>query len=377
MTSPSLLPEGLRDRLPPEAEALQRGSGARCSIRPSSTAMTASSRRSPSSRTALARPAQVGAVAATWCASSIRSRSARWRSGPTSPRRSAASPRRGWATGRARLRLCYAGQVLKLRGTQLRPERELCQVGAELIGTDSVAAAIEVVRRRGRCARGRRRDRAFRSTSRCPISSPLLAAGPMPVDATSRRCADELDGKDAGALAALGASAYLPLIEAAGPVEAAIARLARARRRRRARLAARRRCARSPRAIGDRATLTLDPTERHGFEYQSWIGFSIFADGVRGEVGRGGSYTIVHAGRARRSPRSASRSISIRSSTPVLAPEAARPRCSCRSAPTRRPRATLRAPKAVPPSPRSADADDASALGCTHMLAAGNARRNR
>ena len=31
-----------------------------------------------------------------------------------------------------------------------------------------------------------------------------------------------------------------------------------------------------------RAALTLDPTERHGFEYQSWLGFSIFAGGVRG-----------------------------------------------------------------------------------------------
>ncbi len=42
------------------------------------------------------------------------------------------------------------------------------------------------------------------------------------------------------------------------------------------------------------ASLTLDPTERHGFEYQSWLGFSIFAAGVRGEIGRGGSYAVVH-----------------------------------------------------------------------------------
>jgi ATP phosphoribosyltransferase regulatory subunit len=42
------------------------------------------------------------------------------------------------------------------------------------------------------------------------------------------------------------------------------------------------------------AALTLDPTERHGFEYQSWLGFSIFAQGVRGEIGRGGTYTILH-----------------------------------------------------------------------------------
>jgi len=41
--------------------------------------------------------------------------------------------------------------------------------------------------------------------------------------------------------------------------------------------------------------MTLDPTERHGFEYQNWFGFSIFAEGFIGEIGRGGSYAIVRA----------------------------------------------------------------------------------
>jgi ATP phosphoribosyltransferase regulatory subunit len=44
--------------------------------------------------------------------------------------------------------------------------------------------------------------------------------------------------------------------------------------------------------VAGSARLTLDPTERHGFEYQSWFGFTIYADGVRGTVGRGGTYTI-------------------------------------------------------------------------------------
>jgi len=43
------------------------------------------------------------------------------------------------------LRLSYGGPVVTLRATQLRPERELMQVGAELIGLDSVAAVAEVV----------------------------------------------------------------------------------------------------------------------------------------------------------------------------------------------------------------------------------------
>ena len=44
--------------------------------------------------------------------------------------------------------------------------------------------------------------------------------------------------------------------------------------------------------IGGSARVTLDPTERHGFEYQSWFGFTIYAEGVRGAVGRGGTYAI-------------------------------------------------------------------------------------
>src|SRR3546814_20933088 len=44
------------------------------------------------------------------------------------------------------LRLAYGGAVLKVRGTQLRPEREMLQTGFELIGSDTVAAVAEVLR---------------------------------------------------------------------------------------------------------------------------------------------------------------------------------------------------------------------------------------
>ena len=43
------------------------------------------------------------------------------------------------------LRLCYAGQVLRVKGGGIRSERQVGQVGAELIGSDDVAADVEVV----------------------------------------------------------------------------------------------------------------------------------------------------------------------------------------------------------------------------------------
>ena len=36
--------------------------------------------------------------------------------------------------------------------------------------------------------------------------------------------------------------------------------------------------------------LTFDPSEHRGFEYQTGVSFTIFARGVRGELGRGGRY---------------------------------------------------------------------------------------
>src|SRR5690606_22782545 len=42
------------------------------------------------------------------------------------------------------LRLSYAGQVLRVAGSQLRPERQFGQAGVELIGAASAAADAEV-----------------------------------------------------------------------------------------------------------------------------------------------------------------------------------------------------------------------------------------
>ena len=97
-----------------------------------------------------------------------------------------------------------------------------------------------------------------------------------------------LDAKDAGGVAAL-APAYLPLIAAAGPFDEALVRL---RAFDTSGVLATRLDGLAAIAEGLDARLTLDPTERHGFEYQSWFGFSLFADGASAEIGRGGTYLI-------------------------------------------------------------------------------------
>lgn len=187
------------------------------------------------------------------------------------------------------VRLSYAGTVLKLRASPLAPDRALRQIGCELIGLDSVAAAREVV------------GVAVEALSVAGLSGlsidftlpdlvPTLAGGQL----CARRLAalsEALDAKDAAAVAAID-PAYLPLIQAAGPFDAAIARLRAADT---GGLLTSRIEGLAAVAEGlEGVSLTLDPTERHGFEYQSWIGFSIFAAGARREIGRGGAYQVMH-----------------------------------------------------------------------------------
>ena len=183
------------------------------------------------------------------------------------------------------VRLSYAGPVLRLSASELAPAREQRQVGCELIGLDTVAAASEVV---GVAVE------ALQAAGMTGVSIDFTL--PDLVDAiaedASAALRDRLDAKDAGGVAAIDPR-YLPLIAAAGPFDEALARL---------------RTFDAGGALTSRldglqaiaatlpadVTLTLDPTERHGFEYQSWIGFSLFVAGARTEVGRGGSYAVMH-----------------------------------------------------------------------------------
>ncbi len=288
---PPLLPEGLRDRLPPEAEAVARITRALVDVMHGHAYQrvappiaeyleTLAGSDSPAAARGLLRftdPVSQRTLA-------IRPDMTR-QIGRIATSRLAASPRP--------LRLCYAGQVLSLTASTLSPDREMTQVGAELIGADSVAAVAEVLHIAVEAlAAAGARDITVDLT--LPDLVETLAAGPFPLDAAMVEAVKaELDAKDAGALAALDAHAYLPLLAAAGPFDSAIVRLTSidAGGALASRIDALRTLAQG---LGGRARVTLDPSERHGFEYQTWIGFSIFVAGESVTIGRGGSYAITH-----------------------------------------------------------------------------------
>ncbi|WP_334184093.1 ATP phosphoribosyltransferase regulatory subunit [Novosphingobium sp.] len=190
------------------------------------------------------------------------------------------------------LRLSYSGQVCTIKGDGLDPRRERLQLGAELIGTDSVSAAAEIVELAIEALRA-----AGATGISVDFTMPDLVdtlseeALPLP-EARIEAVRQMLDAKDAGGLVDVGGEAYLPLLYAVGPFASAIERLAAfdVGGALASRIAGLREIAAR---VGDKARITLDPSERHGFEYQSWFGFTIYAEGISGSLGRGGTYRIL------------------------------------------------------------------------------------
>lgn len=195
------------------------------------------------------------------------------------------------------LRLCYAGQVLRVRGTQLAPSRQLPQAGVELIGGAAPAAdgEVAVVAVEALAAVGVT-DVSLDVTLPTMVPALLEAAGLDP--ALRSRLAHALDRKDSAAVAELvqgqdGNLACLPaLMAATGPAEGALAALDAAALPPAARAIAENAAAVLA-AIAARAPglrITLDPVEFRGFRYHTGVAFTLYGPGLSGELARGGRY---------------------------------------------------------------------------------------
>ena len=197
------------------------------------------------------------------------------------------------------LRLSYAGQVLRVRGSEVRPERQFGQAGAELIGAEGPAADVEVI--------------AIAAEALLGVGVPNLSVDltmptlvPAIADefdiAADKRAALRfaLDHKDTAAVAELAGRAgplLTALVAAAGG--AAQARpaldaldLPKRARAERDRLGA---VLDGLKAAMPELMVTVDPVENRGFEYHTGISFTFFARvatrrGALGELARGGRY---------------------------------------------------------------------------------------
>ncbi|MBF0093125.1 MAG: ATP phosphoribosyltransferase regulatory subunit [Alphaproteobacteria bacterium] len=201
------------------------------------------------------------------------------------------------------LRLGYSGQVLRVKGSQLRPERQFAQAGIELIGATSPSADAEVVLLAAESLARLGVDGVSVDLN-LPTLVPALC-GVLDLDGEKRsllrRALDQKDAKTIGDFGGGAGTLLGALLAASGPADRAVAAL-RAIDLPPAAAAARDTLAEVVRLVRAEApdlTLTVDPVEHRGFEYHAGVSFAIFARGAQGELGRGGRYL---AGETAREP---------------------------------------------------------------------------
>ncbi len=187
------------------------------------------------------------------------------------------------------LRLCYAGQILQTKPEALQNERQLTQAGIELIGSDSLHADAEVmtVAAEALAALG------VKGIS-IDINLPGLLSRLCPeaqnspsLQASVRDAVTQRDSASIKRLPLAQAAVIAELLETAGIAEKSLAALERMNLPEAATLRA---VIARLKANCSATGITIDPLEFRGFDYHQGISFSIFAQGLRHELGRGGRY---------------------------------------------------------------------------------------
>ncbi len=192
------------------------------------------------------------------------------------------------------LRLSYSGDVLRFLTEQVRAERQFGQIGVELIGADTPAADVEVIALAAAALDAIGIGR-FSIDITSPTLIPALCAGLGVDGARGSELRAALDRKDLAAVSeAAGehAGLFTALVEAAGPAARTVETMEKLDLPADARAAADRLADVTAQVAAARPglPLTIDPVENRGFEYHTGISFTLFPRGARGELGSGGRY---------------------------------------------------------------------------------------
>ena len=196
------------------------------------------------------------------------------------------------------LRLSYGGNVIRVRGNALKPERQFAQVGCELLGVDTAEADAEAVLLAVDALRAIGVAKLTVDLNLPTLVAAVVAGLKLEAEPV-RLLRRALDRKDEAAIAkALGDSKkasdlFVGLLRAAGPADKAIAQLKKLKLP----AAAAAEAARLAEVVALVAAaepelpLTLDAVDYRGLEYQTGVSFSVFALEGRQELVRGGRYS--------------------------------------------------------------------------------------
>ncbi len=192
------------------------------------------------------------------------------------------------------LRLSYAGDVLRVKGSQLNPDRQSSQAGLELIGSSSLSADAEVLVLAVAALTEVGVPEISIDLSLPPLVPMILAQAGLSA-ASLETVRKALYHKDAALVrdeAGAAAPVLLALMEASGSLDRALERLkalslpGQATQLRAHLLDV----VALIRAQAPGLSLTLDLVENRGFEYHTGLAFTIFSRRGGGELGRGGRY---------------------------------------------------------------------------------------
>ena len=189
------------------------------------------------------------------------------------------------------LRLAYSGEVMRVVPDVLNPERQLVQAGAEIIGRDDEQAAAEMILLGAR-ALNRAGITGLTVDLGVPRLVSLLLEG---IDDDARAfLSDAVRNRDITALTAhdSAASAHLAaLCTASGGTADSLAAVRTSLPQPAADyLSVLLNVVEMLSGLMPDVALTLDPLDSQGFDYHTSISFSIFGQGLRGAVARGGAY---------------------------------------------------------------------------------------
>lgn len=200
------------------------------------------------------------------------------------------------------LRLMYANDVLRTRGSGQRTERQFCQVGGEIIGPDLDEADVEI------CTVALSGLAALDITNvTLDLSLPRFVENILSrfsvADENKDLIRQALFDKDVERLQALEgdvSEVLVELLQAAGPVERAVEVLESMNLSQEIKQdldKLRRVCQGVKKAVKElglkNVLVSVDPVEVKELQYYQGIAFSLFAEGVREEIGGGGRYNVV------------------------------------------------------------------------------------
>ncbi len=198
------------------------------------------------------------------------------------------------------LRISYDGDVTRVTGNNQRPERQFTQVGAELIGVESAGADVEAILLAVSALSQIGIENLCVDLSLPTLVPALMDALGMDAE-TQSRLSQALDRKDATQTADVAgdhAATFAALLDLCGPAEAGIDALTKVDLPAPARREADRlvEVARQVTAQAPEITLTIDPVEKRGLEYHTGVSFMILKPALRGELAGGGRYLAEPVG---------------------------------------------------------------------------------